>query len=397
MEFLLALLILLLLAKVFGEALHYIGLSSLIGEVAVGIVLGPALLGWIIITPGDPTSEAIRGVALLGLIVLMLVAGMNSRFDMLMKVKFKAFVIAISGFATTFTIGFGISYAWSQQFLTSLFVAAVLSNTATEIVIRFTEHSPFRDLMVGAALIDDIFAVYVLGILSTATLSQTSGHPLDFSVFIWSTIGIVAFFILVVFLSRELVVKRNIMRRLWKFEQRGIPLTFAIILALVLATVAQRIGLHAIIGAYMAGLFIGRLRERPMVTLQSRIRLNTMLESITTSLQSILTPMFFVFVGLSFSINPGQINLVLLLALTIAAFGGKLLGCGAGAAAVGYKGRDLAEIGTAMCARGSLELAILQFGLLSGVVDSGLFAVMVMTALITTILTPILYKYVTRK
>lgn len=405
MEFLLAILVLLLLAKIFGEALHHIGLSSLIGEVAVGIILGPALLGWIIITPGDPTSEAIRGVALLGLIVLMLVAGMNSRFDMLMKVKFKAFVIAISGFATTFTIGFGVSYAWSQQFLTSLFVAAVLGNTATEIVIRFTEHSPFRDLIVGASLIDDIFAVYVLGILSTATLSQTSGHPLDFSVFIWSTIGIVAFFILVVFLSRELVVKRNIMRRLWKFEQRGIPLTFAIILALVLATVAQRIGLHAIIGAYMAGLFIGRLRERPMVTLQSRIRLNTMMESITTSLQSLLTPMFFVFVGLSFGINPStgqllhwsQISLVLLFALTIAAFGGKLIGCGAGAAAVGYKGRDLAEIGTAMCARGSLELAILQFGLLSGVVDSGLFAVMVMTALITTILTPILFKYVSRK
>jgi Kef-type K+ transport system membrane component KefB len=397
MEFLLALLVLLLLAKILGEALHYIGFSSLIGEVAVGIILGPALLGWIIIKPGDLTSDAIRGVAELGLIVLMLVAGMNSRFDMLMKVRFKAFVIAILGMATTFALGFWISYLWSQQILTSLFVAAVLSNTATEIVIRFTEHSPFRDLMVGAALIDDIFAVYILGILSTATLSQTSGQPLDFSVFIWSTIGIVAFFILVVYLSHELVVKRNILRRLWKFEQRGIPLTFAIILALVLATIAQRIGLHAIIGAYMAGLFIGRLRERPMVTLQSRIRLNTMLESITTSLQSILTPMFFVFVGLSFSINSGQISLVLLLALTIAAFGGKLIGCGAGAAVVGYKGRDLAEIGTAMCARGSLELAILQFGLLSGVVGSGLFAVMVMTTLITTILTPILYKYVARK
>jgi Kef-type K+ transport system membrane component KefB len=155
----------------------------------------------------------------------------------------------------------------------------------------------------------------------------------------------------------------------------------------------------------MAGLFIGRLRERPMVTLQSRIRLNTMLESITTSLQSILTPMFFVFVGLSFGINPStgqllnlsQISLVLLLALTIVAFGGKLIGCGAGAAAVGYRGRDVAEIGTAMCARGSLELAILQFALLSGVMDLGLFAVMVMTTLITTILTPIFFKYVSRK
>jgi Kef-type K+ transport system membrane component KefB len=142
------------------------------------------------------------------------------------------------------------------------------------------------------------------------------------------------------------------------------------------------------IGAYMAGLFIGRLRERPMVTLQSRIRLNTMLDSITTSLQSILTPMFFVFVGLSFGINPStgqlldwsKVSLVLLAALTIVAFGGKLIGCGAGAVAVGFRGRDIAEIGTAMCARGAIELAILQFALLSGVMDSGLFAVMVMTA-----------------
>jgi len=404
-EFLLALLVLLLLAKILGEALHHFGFSSLIGEVAVGIILGPAILGWIIIKPGDLTSDAIRGVAELGLIVLMLVAGMNSRFDMLMKVKFKAFVIMILGLATTFALVFWISYFWFHQILTSLFVAAVLSTTATEIVIRFTEHSHLRDLMVGAALIDDVFAVYTMGILSTATLSQTSGQPLNFSIFIWSSVGIVAFFILVIYLSHEFVIKRNVLRRLWKFEQRGIPLTFAIILALVFATIAQQIGLHAIIGAYMGGLFIGRLRERPMVTLQSRIRLNTMMESITSSLQSILTPMFFVFVGLSFGINPStgqlldwsQISLILLLALTIAAFAGKLIGCGVGAAAVGYKGREIAEIGTAMCARGSLELAIMQFGLLSGVVDSGLFAVMVITALTTIIFSPILYKYVARK
>ncbi len=395
MEFLLTLLILLLCAKIFGELLHHLGFSALIGEVAVGIVLGPAVFGWI------KPDAYIEAVAMLGLIVLMLVAGMNSRFDMLMKVKFKAFVISVSGVAVSFALGFGVTYAWSQQLLPSLFVAAVLSNTATEIVIRITEHSRFRDLMVGAALIDDILAVYILGILSTATLK----HGLDFSVFIWSTLGIVAFFIIIGYLSHELVVKRNIMRKLWKFEQRGIPLAFAICLALALAVIAQRIGLHAIIGAYMAGLFIGRLRERPMVTLQSRVRLNTMLNSITNSLQSLLTPMFFVFVGLSFGINPStgellnwsQVNFLLLLALILAAFGGKLIGCGAGAAAVGYRGRELTEMGTAMCARGSLELAVLQFGLLSGVVDSELFAVMVLTTLITTILTPVLFKYVTRK
>jgi len=397
MEFLLALLVLLLCAKVLGELLHYYGFSPLIAEVAVGILLGPAILGWVVLKDGEPTSEAIKGVAMLGLIVLMLAAGMNSRFDMLMKVKFKAFVVSVSGVVVSLALGFGVVYAWSQQLLPSLFVAAALSNTATEIVVRITEHSRFRDLMVGAALIDDVLAVYILGILSTATLKQAIGQPIDVGVLFWATVGIVAFFAIVGYLSSKLIIKADIMKKLWKLERRGVPLAFAICLALALAVIAQRIGLHAIIGAYMAGLFIGRLRERPVVTLQSRIRLNAMLDDISTSLQSILTPMFFVYVGLMFAPNWSQVNFIVLFALIVAAFAGKLIGCGAGAAAVGYKGRELAEIGTAMCSRGSLELAMLQFGFLSlrgyGFTPE-LFAVMVVTTLVTTVLTPVLFKYV---
>lgn len=390
MEFLLALLVLLLYAKIFGEVLHHIGFSPMIGEVAAGILLGPALLGLV------TTSDAIYGVAMLGLVVLMLVTGMNSRFDLLMKIKFKAFVIAVSGVAVSFALGFGVAYAWTQQLLPSLFVAAALSNTATEVVARITVRSRFNQLVVSAAFIDDILAVYILGILSTATLKQTLGQPLDFSVIIWATVGIIAFFVIISYVSRELIIKRNIMRNLWKFEARGIPLAFAICLALALAVIAQYIGLHAVIGAYMAGLFIGRLRERPVVTLQSRVRLNKMLDSTTNSLQSIMAPMFFVFVGLSFAPNWGQVNIIVLLALIAAAFAGKLIGCGAGAAAAGYRKRDLAEIGTAMCARGSLELVVLQFGLLSGVVGPELFAVMVVTTLSTTLLTPIIFKFVSK-
>ncbi len=393
MEFLLAILVLLLCAKLFGELLHHFGFSSLIGEVAVGVIFGPALLGWIVITPGDPTSEAIRGVAMLGLVVLMLVAGMNSRFDMLMKVRFKALTVAVSGVAVSFALGFGVVYAWTQQLLPSLFVAAALSNTATEVVTRFTERSRFRHLTVGAALIDDILAVYVLGILSTAVIR---GGVFDLDVLIWATIGIVAFFLIVGYLSHKLIIKADIMRRLWKFERRGVPIAFAICFALALAVIARHIGLHEIIGAYMAGLFIGRLRERPDALLLSRIRLNAILDDATMVLQSILTPMFFVFIGLSFAPNWGQVNFIILFALIGAAFAGKLIGCGAGAAAVGYKRRELVEIGTAMCPRGSLELAVLQFGLLSGIVSAELFAVMVIVTFTTTLLTPVLFKFVSK-
>ena len=385
MEFLLTLLVLLLCAKVFGEILHHFGFSALIGEVAVGIVLGPAVFGWI------KPDAYIEAVAMLGLVVMMLVAGMNSRFDLLMKVKFQALVIAVLGMATSFALGFGVAYAWTQELLPSLFVAAALSNTATEVVARFTGGSRFRHLIISAALIDDILAVYILGILSTATIK---GVSLD--VFIWATIGVAVFFLIVGYLSHKLIIEMDIMRKLWQFERRGIPLAFALILALALAVVAQRVGLHAIIGAYMAGLFIGRLRERPDALLLSRIRLNTLLDDVTTSLQAIITPMFFVFVGLSFAPDWGQIRLPLLLALIAAAFAGKILGCGAGAAIMGYKGRDTAAIGTAMCSRGSLEVALLQFGLLSGIMSPELFAVMVITTLTTTLLAPVLFKLVSK-
>jgi Kef-type K+ transport system membrane component KefB len=269
-----------------------------------------------------------------------------------------------------------------------LFVAAALSNTATEVVARVAERSRFSQLLVSAALIDDILAVYILGILSAAAIREI----LDLSVFFWATLGVVVFFFLVGYLSHKLMVERDIMRKLWRFERRGVPLTFALSLALALAVIAQRVGLHAIIGAYMAGLFIGRLRERPDALLLSRIRLNAMLEDVTTSLQSILTPMFFVYVGLTFAPQWGEIKFVMLLVLLIAAFAGKIIGCGLGAAAVGYKRKDSLAIGTAMCSRGSLEVAVLLFGLEAGVVPPDLFSMMVMVTLSTTLLTPLFFR-----
>lgn len=384
MEFLLDLLVLLLCAKVAGELLRHFDFSPLLGEVATGIVLGPALLGWV--SPND----YIRAVAMLGLVVLMLVAGMNSRFDLFVEVRFRALAIAVSGMAASFALGFAAMYAWGYPAITCLFVGAALSNTATEVVARFVGARPLSQLMMTIAFIDDILAVYVIGILSVAA----RGGGLELDLLVKATIGIVAFLLVVGYLSRELIVKRDIMRRLWRFERGGIPITFALALALALAVLARRVGLHEIIGAYMAGLFISRLRERPDALLLSRIRLNAMLEDISTSFQTILTPMFFAYVGLSLSPDWSSVRPAVLLTLVAAAFAGKLLGCGGGAAAAGYRRKDRLAIGVAMCARGSLELAVLLLGLEAGVVPADVFAMMTMTTLVTTVATPLLFKRV---
>ena len=386
MEFLLTLLVLLLLAKLVGELLHHYGISSLVGEVVVGVALGPAVLGWI------KPDAYIEAIAWLGLVVLMLVAGMNSRFDLLHKVKFKATAIAVCGMGVAFALGFALIYGWGYGLLPSLFVAAALSGTATEVVARVTEGTRLSQLAVSAAVIDDIPAIYVIGILSTAALWGV----VDLGVLAWATVGVAAFFLAVGYFSRALMVKADVMRGLWRFERRGVPLTFALCFALALAVIARRVGLHEITGAYMAGLFIGRMRERPDALLLSKIRLNAILDDVTTSLQAILTPMFFVYVGLALPTGLGGASPLLLTALVIVAFAGKLMGCGLGAAAVGYTRRDSVTVGVSMCPRGSLEFAVLHFGLVSGVIAGDLFAAMVMTTLATVILTPVLFKFVLR-
>jgi len=390
MEFLLALLILLLFAKGFGELFHHYGFSPLIAEVMVGIVLGPAMLG--LIPPSDVTAGSmLEAVAMLGLVVMMLVAGMNSRFDLLVKVRTKAIIIALCGVLLSVVLGFSALYALGFSPLASLFVGAALSNTSTDILVRITGKHPLGQLVVSAALIDDILAVYIVGILS----ASVAKGGLDPSVILLTTAGIIVFFLAIAIASRGLIIKRNVLRKLWRFEERGIPIAFALCLALAFAVIAHNVGLHPIIGAYMAGLFISRLRERPVVTLQSRIRLNAMLDDITTSFQSILTPMFFVFVGLTLTPDWGQIRLIVLVTLIVVAFAGKFIGCSLGATLVGYK-KERVAIGVAMCSRGALELAILHLGLAAGVVPYSLFATMVVVVLIIIVTIPILFKYATR-
>ncbi len=383
MEFLLAILVLFLYAKVLGEVFHYFGFPSLVGEVLVGIVLGPALLGWV-----SPTDAHIEGVAMLGLVVLMLVAGMNSRFDLLAKLKFKSALISIPAAALSFLFAFSIPYTLGLSLTTSLFIGAALTNTSTDILARVVERHRLGPVLMGAALIDDILAVYIIGIISVMAL----GQAIDVISVLRVTVLIVIFFIAIAYVSRELLVKRNVMRPLWRFEERGGPIAFALCLALALAVVAHQIGLHFIIGAYMAGLFISRLRERRTPTLISRIQLNKILEDVSVALESVLTPIFFAFVGLQLAPDWANLNYTLLGGLIVAAFGGKFLGGLAGARAAGYK-RESAAIGVAMCSRGALELALLHFGLSAGVIGVDIFSSMVLLVMLTAVLSPIGFKY----
>jgi len=387
MQLLVEMLVLFLFAKIIGETFRHYGFSPLVGEVLAGVILGPAVLGVV------PQHAQLEAIAMFGLIILMLTAGMNSRFDMLARVRFKSTVISSVG--VIFSLGFGIfsGYLCTGEFLSALFIGAVLSNTATEVVVRFTAKSHLSHLVASAALIDDILAIYMLGLVSTVTLKQALGVPADLETILWVTVGIIAFFLAVVYSSKVLVVKSNIMRRLWRLKGGSLPVTFAVVLAMTLAVIARYVGMHEIIGAYMAGLFIGRLRERPDALLLSRIRLNALLDDVSNVLQAVLTPFFFAYIGLLFP-SLSSVNLIILAIILLTAFSGKIIGSGLGAAMVGYNRRDSLRTGVAMCARGSLELAMVQFGYATGILSADIYSAMVITVMTTAIVSPVIFKLI---
>ncbi|MEM2877989.1 MAG: cation:proton antiporter [Candidatus Hadarchaeales archaeon] len=376
---------LLLVAKVFGEIFHHFGFSAMIGEVLAGVLLGPAVLGLF------SQSAYIETVAMLGLLILMLVSGMNSRFELLKTIRLKSAIISLFGVCVSLGLGALAGYLWTGDIFPAIFIGAVLSNTATEVVVRFTSKSSISHLVTAAALIDDIIAVYILGLVSTSTIKQALGLPTDPAAIAITTVGIIAFFILTIYLSKLVIIRLDVMKRLWKHKGRGIPVTFAMVLALLFAVVARYVGMHEIIGAYMAGLFIGRLREKPDALLLGRIRLNALLDDMGTVMQGVLTPFFFAYVGLLFP-QLGGINLLMLLAFTAVAFGGKIAGAGMGALIVGLRGSESLKVGVAMCARGSLELAMLQFGRVTGIISLELYSVMVVMVLLTALLTPVIFR-----
>lgn len=377
-----AILVLFLYAKVLGEAFHHFGFPSLVGEVLTGIVLGPAVLGWV------APDAYLEGIAMLGLVVLMLVSGMNSRFDLLSKLKFKSAMISIPAAGLSFLFAFAIPYTMGFSFTTSLFIGAALTNTSTDVLARVVERHRLGSVLMGAALIDDIIAVYIIGIISAMVINQSIGVLGLLRV----TVLIVVFFIGIAYSSRELMVKRNIIKPLWRLEERGGPIAFALSLALALAVLAHWVGLHMIIGAYMAGLFISRLRERRTPTLVSRIQLNKILDEVSVSLESVLTPIFFAYVGLQLAPEWNHLNPLLIMGLIAAAFGGKFVGGSFGGWVSGYR-KEAHAIGAAMCSRGALELALLHFGLRAEIIPSDVFSSMVLLVILTALLSPVLFKY----
>jgi Kef-type K+ transport system membrane component KefB len=395
------LLCLLLLARFFGVAAERFGQTAPVGELLAGVLLALVLLQFtpmegLFVTVSD--SIHLTEVASLAIFFLVLQAGVELEPREVFAASGGAFLVALGG--VLLPMAFGIALAWwvippsELKLAQALVVGVAISVTAIPATARVFEelgllHSRLGVMVVSAALIDDVFGLLLLAAVTTFVAVDGS---VDLAGLAWLAAKAIGFFAVTGLLGVH--VYPHISERLNEEKVVALELSALVVVGLAYALLAEGLGLHWIMGAFMAGLFF----EPDRVGQRAYDDMQLILAAICSG---VLGPLFFVSIGLQVDLA-AVAQVPLLLALVVAAaFFGKLLGAGLPALLLGFDRRHACAVGVGMSARGAVELIVLGVVAEAGVFATGpgngvigsLFSVLVLMAVITTFATPLLLRW----
>lgn len=382
--FLLQLVVILLSARVCGELAAYFRVPTVIGELLAGIIIGPSLLGFVEI------SNPIELLAEIGVILLLFEVGVETDFSRLLAAGSKAALVASVGVILPFAFGFAISYSWFNfSLLASLFIASTLTATSIGITLRVLRDLKKHDthesqVIIGAAVIDDILGIILLAMLYEFSSSGT--------IQLWNTGKVFLFILLFLVLSPVAAKACTSVIQKWneKSEIPGLLPTTIVSCILFFAWLAHVLGAPVLLGGFAAGLALSRQFFVPFVpSVKQSHDFSHRVEEQMKPIVHLFTPIFFVAVGLS--LNLRSINWEspfiwgLSGALILAAVVGKLA---SGFLLVNESWRKKWIIGTAMIPRGEVGLIFANVGLTAGVLQNDVFTALIIVITVTTLVAP---------
>lgn len=374
--------LLLIMVVVWGTGVVFrkIKLPVLLGELLAGLIFGPALFGVF------ETNETIKLLAELGVFFLMLHAGLETNPKDLLHSSKSSIVIALVSTVFSLLLGMGVATWFDFEPTKAAFIGLGLAITALPVTNKVFKDFNFNktkiaNLVMGAAILTDILGFLILSIL-IALVSGDGALTLTQIFFIIGKIAL--FFGGVIFVGSKLLPYSKVI-----FQHEGYKaFTFTLIIALAFGVFAEFIGLHYILGAYLAGLFVKEETANPSVYRKIEDRLFALS-------YSFLGPIFFVSLGffVDFTVLQDPVSFAFVVLLIIAAVVGKLFGAGIPAYLCGHSFKEATVIGVSMNSRGATELVIALIGLEMGLADSMAFSALVFMAFFTTLVTPIVLKY----
>jgi Kef-type K+ transport system membrane component KefB len=397
-EILYVLLVLLIVTRAFGELAVRAGQPALVGELLAGVLLGIAVVHnratfpVLAELPDDPVFAAITD---LGIFFLMLMAGLELRPRKLAEASGRAVLVAMGGLAVPLVSGFGLGLwllpAGELRFAQSLFLGVALAITAVPVSVGVLLSLGRLDTAVGrmivsAAIADDVLSLLLLAVL-TAILD--TGHVPDAGALLVLTGKIGLFFALAV--PAGGLVFPWIGRRVARLHGEEFEFSFLVLAGLAYAVLAEALSMHFLIGAFLAGLFFQR-RTIDEETYDDVFR------KVSALTHGFFAPVFFASIGIHLSGGALLAAPGFLLALIAVATLGKLVGAGLPAWLAGLRGREAVAVGVGMNARGAVELIVADVALRAGLFErpdppgaivESLYSAVVITAIVTTLATPI--------
>ena len=395
--FFLQMFVILAAARLVGHLARRVGQPQVVGEMIAGVLLGPSLFG--LLAPELQASlfpkESLKVLyvgAQLGVGLYMFLVGVDFKTELFRSRAKSAAAVSVSGMIVPFGLGAllalwlvdmpGLFSAKATKMEAMLFLGAAMAITAFPMLARIIYErgltgTALGTLALAAGAIDDAAAWCVLAIV----LASFGDGPM---IAVKAILGGIAYGTFITTIGTKLLKPLGD-----RVERDGklsnTTLGIVLMLFMVAAWMMDAIGIHAVFGGFLLGIAM----PRGALTRE----LQKQLEPITVVL---LLPMFFTFSGLNTRLDMVNNFQMLLIALVVllAACIGKGAACWAAARATGQDNRTALAVGTLMNARGLMELIILNIGLQKGIIQEGLFSVMVLMAIVTTLMASPIFEWI---
>jgi Kef-type K+ transport system membrane component KefB/Trk K+ transport system NAD-binding subunit len=366
--------LLILLASIWLVAvtMRPLGLPTIMGELIVGVLVGPAVLGWI-----EP-NEIITVLAEIGIFFLMFHAGLETQPRQFFDALKRSLGVAIVGAIVPFGVSFSVATAFGLDAVGATFVGLTMTATAVVVTLKALKDLGLADtrvarVIIASCVIDDLLTLVFFGLI----VGVLSGGSFQASDVMWTLLKVVAFFGVAFAMGRFIYPRLTLPFR----TEGGKGFTFILLVAIAAGLFAEAIGLHMIIGAYLAGLFFEEKVAHPNLV-------RVVADRSYGIAYSFLGPIFFISLGFSITFDISGSGLAFLAVLTGAVILGQVLSAGGMALRMGLPGREALTVGVGMCGRAELAFILASLALAQGAIEPSIFSVLIFTAFLLNLFTP---------
>jgi len=359
-------------AKLMAEVAEKLGQPAVAGELIAGVLIGPSVFGWV------SPNEFLAVFSELGVLFLLFQVGLELKDFKLTRVGWDAVSIAILGVIAPFFLGRYIMVSLGHPQIEAAFVGAAMVATSVGITAKVLADMGLLDqraskLILAAAIIDDVLGLIVLAVVSSLAAGSVNYWELGV------TAVLATGFTVIVAQYGTKAFERIVPKFDNATRTRRSQFVLSILLLFALSIVASKVGVAAIIGAFLAGM-----------ALASSVSEETKQE--TEGVTQLLVPFFLVGIGMQMDLSVFSNSQTMWMCglILLAAILSKLVGCGLGAWRLGF--RDAVKVGVGMVPRGEVGMVVAQIGLGIGVIPKDVYAVVVFMSVATTMVAPLMLK-----